>query len=222
MTSFRFLAIVLVLAAGSLQAQVSGTRVQPQARAETVAPSVLLQQYFRANDATPDGWQQVGQATLDYGLFFGTRTQAESFAVGMEQVFSNPAMLRAQLPGNSVILPPAQLVLKGRLLAPPLIPLQIVTILLPKLADGPRGAIQNLRVTYTIPVNMSYGYNGIPAVDVLRLSFRYLMWSDLCCHGGTRSQYVQSRHFAEYPKPPLFEIIETNKAFGNTRFRETA
>jgi hypothetical protein len=161
MTSFRFLAIVLLLAAGSLQAQVSGTRVQPQARAETVAPSVLLQQHFRANDATyevslPDGWQQVGEATLDYGLFSGTRTQAESFAVGMEQVFSNPAMLRAQLPGYSVILPPAQLVLKGHLLAPPLAPLQIVTILLPKLAGGPRGAIQNVRVTYTIPVNMRY------------------------------------------------------------------
>jgi hypothetical protein len=166
MTSFRCLAIVLLLAAGSLQAQVSWTRVQPQARAEAVAPSVPLQQHFRANDATyevslPDGWQQVGQATLDYGLFFGTRTQAESFAVGMEQVFTNPAMLRAQLPGYSDILPPAQLVLKGRLLAPPLTPLQIVTILLPKLAGGSRGAIQSLRVNYTIPANMSYGYNGM-------------------------------------------------------------
>ena len=43
--------------------------MQPQARAEAVAPSVPLQQHFRANDATyevslPDGWQQVGQATL--------------------------------------------------------------------------------------------------------------------------------------------------------------
>jgi hypothetical protein len=166
MTSFRFLAIVLLLAAGSLQAQVSRTRVQPQARAEAAVPSLPLRQHFLANDATyevslPDGWQQVGQATLDYGLFFGTRTQAESFAVGMEQVFTNPAMLRAQLPGYSYILPPAQVVLKSRLLAPPLNPLQIVTILLPQLAGGPRGAIQNLSVNYTIPANMSYGYNGM-------------------------------------------------------------
>jgi len=117
-----------------------------------------------ANDGTfsvwlPAGWQQIGQATWDGALFFSG--QGESFAAGVEQVFTNAAMLRANLPGYSAILSPAQLVLKSRLLAPPLSPLQVVTELFPQLAGGTRGAVQNLRIFDSIPAGQEYGFNEI-------------------------------------------------------------
>jgi hypothetical protein len=133
-------------------------------RVRTSRPSTLSPgaQQMVANDLTysvslPPGWEQVGQATLDYGLFFGS--QAESFVTGIEQVYMNANLLSSLLGGYSAILSPAQLTLKSRLLAPPLSPLQIVTRLLPQLAGGPRGAIQNLRVLRTIPGDQAYGFN---------------------------------------------------------------
>jgi hypothetical protein len=117
-----------------------------------------------ANDGTfsvwlPAGWKQVGQATLDGALFFSG--QGESFAAGMEQVFTNDAMLRANIPGYRAILSPAQLVLKGRLLSPPLNPLQVVTELVPRIAGGTRGAVQNLRIFDSIPFGNEYGFNAM-------------------------------------------------------------
>lgn len=161
MTKARILAIVVLLASNTLvraQADNLLDRLlfdrQPRGSVAALEPQL-------ANDATysvslPAGWRRAGPATLDFGLFFGT--QGDSLSVGMEQVFMNAAMLRAQLPGYSVLLPRAQLVLKSRLLAPPLGPEQVITGLLPQLAGGPRGAIQNLRVRRTFPVPAEYGY----------------------------------------------------------------
>jgi hypothetical protein len=128
-----------------------------------------------ANDGTfkvslPGGWEQIGEATLERALFF--RGQ-ESFAAGVEQVWTNPAMLHYSLPGYAAILPPAQLALKSRLLSPPLNPEQIVTELFPQLAGRLRdrgGAVQNLRIFNSIPAGgQEYGF------DAQLITYEYIL-----------------------------------------------
>jgi hypothetical protein len=136
-------------------------RTAPRTAAASL-PIVMVAGDATYRVALPEGWRPVVQPMLEYGLVFGT--QRESFAVGMEQVFMNAAMLRSQLPGYSAILPHAQLVLKSRLLAPPLGPLEVVTRLLPQIAGGPRGAIQNLRVLRVFPAREEFGFRQMLVV----------------------------------------------------------
>src|SRR5215469_12904057 len=133
MASGRYLGIIVVVAGslllGTKNSQSSAVRAPGVNRSaqDTAAASVPLYRQL-ADDYTyqvalPGGWQRAGRATLDYGLFFST--QAESLAIGTEQVFMNRAMLNAQLPGYSYVIPRALLVLKSRMLSPPLAPLQV-------------------------------------------------------------------------------------------------
>jgi len=100
-----------------------------------------------------------GSHQLEYGLVFGTRANpwagppaairaaARPFATGLEDVYLDARMSRSILePGYGAILPPAQFTLKSRLVAPPMGPLEVVTALLPHIAAGPAGAIQNLLI----------------------------------------------------------------------------
>jgi hypothetical protein len=141
----------------------AATAVPPQRGGVRTASSVPMQS-FTAEDYTytvslPTGWKSAVRPTLDYGLFFGI--QAESFAVGMEQVFVNAAILRSQLQGYSAILSREQLTLKSRMLGPPMPPLDVVTRLLPHIAGGPNGAIQNLRVLRSFVGPQELGFQQI-------------------------------------------------------------
>jgi hypothetical protein len=163
MAPVRYLGIVVVVAGllllGTKNSQSSAIRGAGVSRSSQNPAAASVPWYRQLADdytyqvALPGGWQRVGNATLDYGLFFST--QGESLAMGTEQVFMNRAMLNAQLPGYSYVIPRALLVLKSRMLSPPLAPLQVVTWLMPQIA---RGAIQNLRVRGTSTVGEDYGF----------------------------------------------------------------
>ena len=148
MTSLRCLAIAILVAAGYLQTQVSKdwakalggiTATNPPPRSSPtsnavnmnrlgvpMATSASLPVLMRARDLTyqvqlPAGWRPMVQPMLEYGLVFGT--QGESFAMGMEDVYLDARMLNSILnPGYRAILPPAQFILKSRMVAPPMGP----------------------------------------------------------------------------------------------------
>lgn len=163
MTSLRSIAIALLLAAACSEGQVNRSRVGAPTAAPASLPVVMLAHDVTYRVALPAGWRPVVQPMLEYGLIFGT--QGESFAIGLEDVYLDARMLRSILdPGYRTILPPAQFTLKSRLVAPPMGPLEVVTRLLPHLAGGPRGAIQNLRVLRTFPGPEEFGFRQMLVV----------------------------------------------------------
>ncbi len=157
MTSLRSIAIALFLAAVCSEGQVNRSRAGGPTTAPVSLPTTMVAHDVTYRVALPAGWRPVVQPTLEYGLVFGT--QGESFAIGLADVYLDPRMLRSILePGYRAILPPAQFTLKSRMVAPPMGPLEVVTRLLPQLAGGPRGAIQNLRVLRTFPGPEEFGF----------------------------------------------------------------
>ena len=163
MTRLRSIAIALLLATACSKGQVDRTRVGARAAAPVALPVEMYAHDATYRVALPAGWRPVVPPMLEYGLVFGT--QRESFAMGMDDVYLDPRMLNSILnPGYRAILPPAQFMLKSRLVAPPMGPLEVVTRLLPQIAGGPRGAIQNLRVLRTFPEPQEFGFQQMLVV----------------------------------------------------------
>jgi hypothetical protein len=158
MTRFKSIAMALLLGASCSEGQVNRTPGRVPAGAPLALPVVITAQDATYTVALPPGWRPMVRPMLEYGLFWGT--EGESFAVGMEDVYLDPRMLKSILdPGYRAILPPAQFILKSRMVAPPMSPLEVVTRLLPQLAGGPGGAIQNLRVVRTFRGAEGFGFS---------------------------------------------------------------
>jgi hypothetical protein len=119
-------------------------------------PAVMTAADYTYTVRLPVGWQLAVNPMLEYGLVFGP--QGESFAIGWETVYRDPKMLRSVLPGYQAILPPAQFELKRRLLASPMGPLDVVTMLLPQLAAG---SIQNVHVRRAFPGPEDLGFRSM-------------------------------------------------------------
>jgi hypothetical protein len=117
-------------------------------------PAVMTAADYTYTVRLPVGWQLAVNPMLEYGLVFGP--QGESLAMGLEQVYRDPMMQQYVLPSYRQMLPPAQFELKRRLLAPPMGPLEVVTTLLPQLANG---SIQNVHVRRAIPGPDDLGFH---------------------------------------------------------------
>ena len=163
------LTIAICWVAACCEGQVN--RIPVGARGDTAPaslPFVMTAQDATYTVALPAGWQPAVKPTLEYGLVFGN--EGESFAMGMEDVYLDPRMLQSILTGYRAILSPAQLVLKSRMSAPPMGPLDVVTRLLPHLAGGPGGAIQNLNVIRTFRGPEEFGFRQMLVI------YQYRLW----------------------------------------------